>query len=118
MRGPAAEIFHDAVDGTLQRRALRRLESFGVHVGADYPGVVPAISKLAIPGAAFLLRPGAHAAAGFASRFEPWLIARTPALTGTDAHRGLVEILERGRDLLRVTHLLHEFLQLFGGTGQ
>src|SRR5207253_1588629 len=85
--------------------------AFGVHVGADYPGVVPAIIELTIPlGSA--IRPRAYAAAWLAVAIaRSRILAGLPALAIAHAHRRLFHVFQRRHQFLRVAHLLHQLFQ-------
>src|SRR5215475_12107513 len=82
-------------------------------------GVVPMVVPLAVVHPTVLfIGPRSHAATGSSALPDSGFIAGFPALASAHAHRGFVQILERSRNLLRVTHLLHQFSKLFRGSGQ
>src|SRR5205085_11923948 len=86
-----------------------------IHVRPDQSRVVPTVSELTVPRIALVIGPGPHTAAWSAAASKSWFLAGPPALAGTNAHRGLLEIFQCGSQFSGISHLLHELLQSLGG---
>src|ERR1035437_8271402 len=104
----------------LERVAQLALAPVGVAarilVGPVNARIVPVVTPLAVP-LSVGIAPGADASArmvaiGIVARLVAG--AHAPTLTRADAHRGLVQALERRRQLLRIAHRLRQVTQFLG----